>query len=306
VTRNQAEVESLSATLRSKGTTLRGKMIEGMTETEELAAVAADDRMEDPAIAALYDAAVKRRKQRFWLRFFVIVMTLCGAGLAVYAVVDFSNFTAQASALALLDTTNQNITSEFLKFAPPNRFNDIAVRSQCSLGGMCYSNLLQKGNNKISQWDFVLVSHQPEADLNVLTSLITASLIMDFIALIMLAIAMTFSSLEQQGKIRRKLTRPYCSCCGKRRRIDILIIVDMFLALASLALFLACVGVAFSNPIATVPFVSAQKATPYTRASYDNATGTTITRTFFTFAETSQDIVKSTISNFDIAEPNIT
>ena len=266
----------------------------------------------------------------------MIALTCGGAGLAVYAVIDFTNFTAQTSALALL-AASQNSTSNFLKYLPPNRFNDIAVRSQCSLGGICYEKLLEKGNNKISRWDFVLLAHQPEADLALLTTLLLASLVLDFVSLLLLGTAITFNVLEQRGKLRKKLTRPYMKCCGKKKRVDVFLIIDMILAFvsyfnffiilvifisiiiivvifltfviifqSSIALFIACVGLAFSNPITTIPYASAQKATPYTRTSYDPSTGRTLTRTFFTFAEKSDDIVKSTLSNFDLTNTNIT
>lgn len=58
--------------------------------------------------------------------------------------------------------------------------------------------------------------------------------------------------------------------------------------------------------VVTVPYASAQKATPYTRVSWDPVANKTRTRTFFTFAETSNDYIKSTLSNFDISNPNIT
>lgn len=174
----------------------------------------------------------------FEKRAIIIILTVCGSALAAYAVVDFTQFTAQASALALL-SSSQNSTSDYLKFVPPTHFNDIAVRSQCSLGGICYSTLLEKGNNRISKWDYVLVAHQPEADLSLITTVILASLILDFVSLSLLAFAIFLEVLEARGRIRKKCYRPYVLCCGKKRRWDILMIVDMVLAVVR-TFFVVC------------------------------------------------------------------
>jgi hypothetical protein len=82
-----------------------------------------------------------------------------------------------------------------------------------------------------------------------LTGLLAASLVFDFVSLLLLGAAITVNVLEQRGKLKRKSTRPYCVCCGKNRRLDIFMLIDIGLAAASIALFLACVGVAFSNPV---------------------------------------------------------
>lgn len=94
-----------------------------------------------------------------------------------------------------------------------------------------------------------MLAHQPEADLALLTGLLLASLVLDFVSLLLLGCAILVSVLEQRGTLRKKASRPYCNCCGKRRRVEIFMLIDLGLAMASIALFLACVGIAFSNPV---------------------------------------------------------
>ena len=207
---NEQKIAQRTEELKQQNATLRGKTIEGMKTNEELALVAADPLMDDPGFAALYKEAIKRRNLRTLIRVIVVLCTLIGAGLACYAVVDFVQFNDQTSAQQLLDQTG-NTSASYLKFIPPRKFNDISVRSECTASGqkdICYLEMLSKHSNVISQWDQYLLNHQPGTDLTILTATLISSLVLDFIALILLGVAIMLTIMETKGMVKKKCSRP--------------------------------------------------------------------------------------------------
>ncbi len=177
----ERKVERLAADMRLQGATLRGKTVEGMTRVEEKAALAADERIaHDPELEALYVRAVALKRKRTILRIICVALTLGGAVLSAYAVVDFTHFTAQAGAAALVDANSSGIAG-LVQFVPPNRWFDVAVRSQGTSGGIVYLPLLER-SAAIASWQQYTISHLPQADLSVLYATIVTSLCLDFIA----------------------------------------------------------------------------------------------------------------------------
>jgi hypothetical protein len=104
----------------------------------------------------------------------------------------------------------------------------------------------------VGHFKFEFLTTTIYSDLSILTALIVSSLALDFIALLLLGVAITFSTLEQKGRLPKKFSRPKVMLCGKERRLEPFLYFDVVLAVVSLALWVSCVILAFTTPITLV------------------------------------------------------
>jgi len=222
-------------------------------------------------------------------------------GLAGYAVADFVEFSALTSSQNALLANGTDI----IKFVPPEQWLDLAVRSQCQGGELCYEPILQSSAGVIAEWDQYVIGHQPEADLTVLINIIVTSLALDFFSLLILGVAILFAVLESRGKLPKKFTRPKVSMCGKQRRFDIFLYIDIFLFVGSGLLLLASIVVAFTTPLQLVPTNTVERVVAVEAVDFDQATQTQQAYYFFRFSKEETDRVEGQISNFLEEDPVI-